>query len=179
MACIVENNRYKCHIALIQTLWQLVIKMKLWIYLIFLLTMFASCSYLDSNKERVRKVEKFSKYVKDNKQEFEKLTKDILNDKYVQSRIGYFISKNELSQDLNERLTKLDIPKLSVSRMQCDSLELEYITAWTEYPVGQLYLTKDNCYGEQSNKGYYHQNNFIEVWGQGDGWVIWIDSDFI
>lgn len=60
--------------------------------------------------------------------------------------------------------------------------EVEYATDWTEYPIGAIYLKWTTCDSLQTQKGFYFDNfntNFIEVWGVGNNWLIWVDSDFI
>ena len=119
--------------------------------------------------------------INENRTEWENLTKDILDDPYVNQKLGKFISPPELSDKLKSRLLKLGIIRLTVHK-QDKCKEVEYATDWTEYPVGALYLTWTTCDSVETQKGFYLDNfnaNFIEVWGVGNNWLIWVDSDFI
>jgi hypothetical protein len=139
----------------------------------------ASCS--DNREKRKDIVADKIVMINENRDEWEKLTKDILSDSYVNQQLGKFISPGHLNKDIQERLTKYGVVRLSVEKLNnCN--EVEYATNWTDYPVGVLYLTWTTCDSVQTKKGYYLDNfneNFIEVWGAGNNWLIWVDSDFI
>jgi len=113
--------------------------------------------------------------------EWSDLTQRILKNEYVNSHLGKFISPNDLDKSLSKELKEKGIIRLSVHKSS-NCQEVEYSTNWTEYPIGSLYLTWTSCDSAQTQKGYYKDNfhiNFIEVWGVGNNWLIWIDSDFI
>lgn len=146
--------------------------------LIFIITL-ASCT--DNRQKRKDIVADKIVMINENRTELEKLTKDILDDPFVNQQLGKLISPSQLSDKLKERLLKQGIVRLSVQK-QDNCQEVEYATDWTEYPIGALYLTWTSCDSIQTQKGYYKDNfnaNFIEVWGVGNNWLIWIDSDFI
>ena len=42
-----------------------------------------------------------------------------------------------------------------------------------------FYFTKNICDKTQTVKGYHLKGGMIEVWGLGDGWLMWIDYDYI
>lgn len=119
--------------------------------------------------------------INENRTELENLTKDIIEDPYVNQKLGKYIDPTELDINLKEQLIKRGIVRFSVQK-QNNCQEVEYVTDWTQYPVGTLYLTWTTCDSVQTQEGYYLDNfnsNFIEVWGAGKNWLIWVDCDFI
>ncbi len=93
--------------------------------------------------------------------------------------MGLFQDVEKLEDELKiKKLRGLEIRALSIVKRSCEQPEIEFITSWTDYPIGQMYLTK-GCPDEKSKEGGYWQDGFIEVWGLGEGWAISIDSDFI
>ncbi len=108
------------------------------------------------------------------------LTQSILNDSYVNSHLEKFIEPSQLNDALKEKLMANQITGLTAySGSGCQ--KIEYLTNWTEYPVGSLYLIWSTCNTVQTQTGYYLDNfdqNFIEAWGIGNNWMIWVDSDF-
>ena len=147
-------------------------------YLIILtIILAAGCDFIKTDKRRLDKAEEYKEFFYENRDTFEQLIKDIQVDKDMTDKMGLF-QKVEKLQDKEKvnTLTSLDIHMLTISETNCDELEMEFITSWTDYPIGQMYLTKD-CSDEKSGKGNYWKDGFIEVWGLGEGWMIWIDSD--
>jgi hypothetical protein len=146
--------------------------------LLFILTLASCADYRQKRKDiAANKIV----MINENRTELEKLTKDILNDPFVNQQLGKFISPYQLNDKLKERLLNQGIVRLSVQK-QDNCNEVEYVTGWTEFPVGAFYLTWTTCDSVQTRKGYYMDNfntNFIEVWGVGNNWLIWVDSDFI
>jgi len=144
----------------------------------FILTL-TSCS--DNRQKRKDIVAYKIVMINENRTDWENLTKDILDDPFVNERLGKFINPTELNDKLKKRLLEQGIVRLSVQK-QDNCKEVEYATNWIEYPVGALYLTWTTCDSVQTRKGFYMDNfntNFIEVWGVGNNWLIWVDSDFI
>lgn len=146
--------------------------------LTFIITL-ASCS---NNRQRRKDIvaDKII-MINENRSEWEKLTKAILSDSFVNQQLNKFISPEQLNNEIKEKLEKNGVVRISVQKQEnCN--EVEYATDWTEYPVGAFYLTWTTCDSVQTKKGYYRDNfneNFIEVWGAGNNWLIWTDSDFI
>jgi hypothetical protein len=146
-------------------------------HLIILTIILTSCDYINTDKRRIDKAESYKQYFYENKEVFEQLIKDIQIDKSITSKMGLFQDVDKLEDELKiKKLRRLEIQTISITQTNCEQPEIEFITSWTEYPIGQMYLTKD-CPGEKSTKGSYWKGGFIEVWGLGNGWVIWIDSD--
>ena len=144
----------------------------------FVLTL-TSCS--DNRQKRKDIVADKIVLINENRTEWENLTKDILDDPYVNQQLGKFINPAELNDNLKSRLLKKGIIRLSVQKGNTCK-EVEYATDWTEYPFGAIYLKWTTCDSVQTQKGFYVDNfntNFIEVWGVGNNWLIWVDSDFI
>jgi hypothetical protein len=150
------------------------------IILIFLLTFicFACKDNREKRKEIVsEKIEQFS----EKQAEWHNLTNRILENQFVNSNLGKGLYPTDLEQSLSTELIKNGIDFIVV-RSDSECKEVEYATEWTEYPIGTLYLTWTMCDPKQTEKGYYKDNfdlNFIEVWGIGNNWLIWTDSDFI
>lgn len=91
--------------------------------------------------------------------------------------MGLFQNVKKLEDEKKiKKLRRLAIQTFSISQTSCGESKVEFITTWTDYPIGQMYLTKD-CPDNKSRKDNYWKGGFIEVWGLGDGWTIWIDSD--
>jgi hypothetical protein len=112
-----------------------------------------------------------------NKKEFEQLI-TLLKTQNI--RVGYFINQNELPDEIKECLNNLDITDLSLKLTNCEGLtEFEFTTSWCS--KAHLFISKDPCDMEHTKKGYHRETNssLIEIWGLGDGWVMWIDHDFI
>jgi hypothetical protein len=112
-----------------------------------------------------------------NKKEFEQLV-NLLKTQNI--RVGYSINPNELPDEIQERLNKLDITDVNLNDTNCEGLaEFEFTTSWCS--AAHLYISKDSCDMEQTKNGYHREtdSSLIEIWGLGDGWYMWIDYDFI
>ncbi len=139
----------------------------------------SSCS--DSRQNRKDFVKDKLIKINENIYEWENLTKDILNDTFVNIHLGKLIITSELNNNIRQRLEKFGVTQISVEK-KTNCTEVEYTTNWAESPIGKLYLTKNTCDNIQTKRGYYFDNydtNFIEVWGVGNNWLIWIDSDLL
>ena len=147
--------------------------------ILFFIMILASCT--DNRQKRKEIVAEKIVMINENRTELEKLTLDILDDPFVNQQLGKFISPSDLSDNLKERLLRQGIIRLSVHKQDYCS-EVVYATDWTEYPIGKLSLKWTTCDSVQTRKGYYLDNfntNFIEAWGVGNNWSIWIDSDYM
>jgi hypothetical protein len=149
--------------------------------LLILLYILLLASCFDSRQNRKNIVSEKIEMINENIIEWEKLTKDILEDHYVNQKLGLSIYPDELSEKLKGKLLKQGIIWLSVQKnVECD--EVEYRTDWADFPIGALHLKWTTCNSLHTQKGFYLDNsniNFIEVWGLGNNWLIWVDSDFI
>ena len=147
--------------------------------LIFLLT-FSLLSCKDNKEKRKEivsdKIEQFS----EKQTEWNNLTSRILENQFVNSNLGKGIYSTDLEQYLSTELIENGIKFITV-RNDSECKEVEYATEWTEYPIGTLYLTWTTCGNlKQTEKGFYQSDSsFIEVFGIGNNWLIWTDSDFI
>lgn len=141
---------------------------------------FLSCT---DNREKRRKIvsEKIEVFSK-KETEWNYLTQQILKEPFVNANMGKFINPQSLSKPIAKELKNKGIYRITVNN-NSECKEVEYTTNWTEYPIGTLYLTWTTCGNtKQTEKGYYEDNfhdNFIEIWGIGNNWLIWTDSDFI
>jgi hypothetical protein len=145
---------------------------------LFILTiLLTSCNYINTDKKRIDKAEEFKVFFYDNKEIFERLADQITNEnKLINARLGQLIGPEEFDDLTKKQLRRLKIDFVTINNTNCGQLEIEFITSWTSYPIGQLYLSKD-CNDDKSKKDNYWKGGFIEVWGLGDNWIIWIDSD--
>ncbi|WP_412983941.1 hypothetical protein [Pontimicrobium sp. IMCC45349] len=147
--------------------------------LIFLLT-FSLLSCKDNKEKRkeivTEKIEQFS----EKETEWNNLTNRILENQYVNSNLGKRIYPIDLEQSLSTELIENGIKFITVLN-DSECKEVEYATEWTEYPIGTLYLTWTTCGNlKQTEKGFYQSDSsFIEIFGIGNNWLIWTDSDFI
>jgi hypothetical protein len=115
----------------------------------------------------------------DKKKDFDELIIGLLNNESIVGKVGHTINENELSKPIKDKLDKLGIINVERSYSKCpDTTEINLTTNWTTKAT--VYFTKDICDKEQSAKGYHAKTSqMIEVWGLGDGWIMWIDYDFI
>jgi len=147
--------------------------------LIFLLT-FSLISCKDNKEKRKEivseKIEQFS----EKQTKWNNLTNRILENQFVNSNLGKGIYPTDLVQPLSTELIENGIKFITV-RNDSECKEVEYATEWTEYPIGTLYLTWTTCGNlKQTEKGFYQSDSsFIEIFGIGNNWLIWTDSDFI
>ncbi len=93
--------------------------------------------------------------------EWNKLSQEILNNAYVNSKLGKYIKAEELNEELKGKLLDKGIVRFSLQKFdRCTTVD--YLTNWTEYPIGSLYLTWTTCDTTQTRKGYY-LDNFIHT----------------
>ena len=149
------------------------------IILIFILTFILSACKDNKEKRKEIVAEKITQF-SDKESEWNNLTNRILENEYVNSNLGKGIYPNDLEQSLSTELIKNGIKFITV-RNDSECKEVEYATEWTEYPIGTLYLTWTTCGNlKQTEKGFYQSDSsFIEIFGIGNNWLIWTDSDFI
>ena len=95
------------------------------------------------------------------------------------SRIGYSVNKNDLDKDTKTILSKLDILDISTSSSDCKDITQYQLEAdWTTKL--HIYFTKDNCDNVETKRGFRKQaSKYIEVYGLGDNWLMWIDYDLL
>lgn len=144
------------------------IKMKNILYFLTIILL-VSCS---NRKEIVlQKIENF--HVE--KKEWDNLTKQILNDKTVNSKLGQLIEPKELNDSLANKLLKKGIVYIIVGNNK-DCQSVEYQKCW-ENDIGTQYLKWTTCDSLTTKKGYYEDLSPIEVFGIGEKWLTWIDTD--
>lgn len=145
-------------------------------HLIILTFILTGCNYISTDKRRIDKVESYKVFFYDNKEIFERIVDLINSDKKLSARIGKWIDPEEFDELTNKQLRRLEIEHVTISNTDCGQLGIEFTTSWADYPIGKMFLAKD-CSDDKSKKGNYEKGGFIEVWGLGDDWLIWIDSD--
>ena len=142
------------------------------VVLITLSLTLSNCQITKSDTESY--IEKFS----ENKVEFEVLAKKIAENKDLANKIGYGININEIDSEIKVKLESLGIEDINLKHSECERItEVELITNWTKNAT--VCLNKNECDTKQSKIGYHSKTTMIEVWGLGNGWVMWIDYDFI
>ena len=142
---------------------------------------FSLLSCKDNREKRKEIVSEKIEQLSEQQTEWNNLTQRILKDPFVISSQGKNTYPEDLGKALSKELEEKGIKRIVVG-ISSECKEVEYETRWTEYPIGTLYLTWTTCDSKQTEKGYYKDNfdlNFIEVWGIGNDWLIWTDSDFI
>jgi hypothetical protein len=145
--------------------------------LTFVLT---GCNYFNTDKKRADSVESYKIFFYDNRETFEQIVNELIKAENINDRVGKIINPDDFDELTNKKLRRLEIDFVTISKVNCDDFEVEFKTSWTNYPIGQMYLTKTGCADTKATKGnYWTDTNFIEVWGLGDDWIIWTDSDFI
>lgn len=144
----------------------------------YLLIFLTSCDFVNTEERRTDQVEDFKIYFEDNRHIFESIVDRIMQDENIIHRTGEKLHLKSLDELSLKQLTRLKIEYFSIKKTDCDRIEIEFITTWTTYPVGQTYLTM-TCPYAQTNKDTYNKFGLIEIWGLGGGWLLWIDSDFI
>jgi hypothetical protein len=140
-----------------------------------------SCNYINTDKKRAEKVKTYKDFFYQNQTKFNQLNEYLLNNSKFNLRIGQFLTTKDLDSLTNEKLKELGIESFSFSYTNCEKLEVEYKTTWTKYPIGQMYLSKEPCIKDsiKDTNNKVESKGFIEVHNLGNGWFIWIDSDFI
>lgn len=135
----------------------------------FIIISLVSCS---SRKEIVlQKIENFQS----EKKEWNDLTKRILKDKTVNSKLGLLIEPEELDESLANELLKKEIVSITVGNNK-DCQRVEYQKCWENF-IGTQYLIWTTCDSLKTKKGYYEDLSPIEVFGIGEKWLTWIDTD--
>jgi hypothetical protein len=144
--------------------------MKAQTFLIIFLVTLASCSV--NNWDIKRYQNKFETHQKD----FEILV-NLLKTQDI--KVGYSINENDLPKNIQNIIGDLNISNINLNVTQCKgSVDYEFTSSWSSKAT--LYFSKDTCNKKQTIKGYHSKTSeMIEVWGLGDGWIMWIDYDFI
>ncbi|MDF2189232.1 hypothetical protein [Paraflavitalea sp. CAU 1676] len=88
------------------------------------------------------------------------------------------VNVNNLPDNIQRQLAALEVFDISVSFTGCtDTAVYEFTSSWSSKAA--LHFSWDLCDKDQASKGYHGKSGeMIEVWGMGDGWIMWIDSDF-
>jgi len=88
------------------------------------------------------------------------------------------INENNLPDEIKRQLAALEISDVSILGRCKDTTVYEFTSNWIKKAA--LHFSWDLCDKEQSVKGYHGMGGkMIEIWGLGDGWIMWIDYDFI
>lgn len=138
-----------------------------------------SCSYVNTERKRADKVKSCKVFFYDNQKTFDSIVERINSDTVINSRTRHRIDPTAFDEFTTKQLRRLNIQFVEINRTNCGQVEIEFTTSWTKYPIGQMYLSKDCSDDKSAKDSYWTDGNFIEVWGLGDNWMIWIDSDYI
>jgi len=136
---------------------------------LYIIILFTSCS---DRKEIV--FEEINRF-KNEQNEWNGLTKRILNDNTVKQKLGQIIEPEELSETLNKELSEKGIISLTVGNTE-DCKKVEYQKAWKN-SIGTQYIEWTTCDTIRTQNGYYEDLSPIEVFGIGNNWLTWIDID--
>ena len=142
-------------------------------YIVLILISFLSfsCSFTDSDVLDIK--EKFS----ENKPEFEKLVSIILNDENLTYQSGHFIDAKSIKKNILENLEDLEIKLDNIDKTDCEKFDVTFELLWDNSV--HIFVVKEGCPSERSSKNYIQKGEMIDTYGLGDGWVLWIDHDFI
>lgn len=148
--------------------------------ILFIVTLILTgCSYLNTEQKRSDKVETYKRFFYENQKTFDQIVERISNNTSINTKTGQRIEPKEFDELTNKQLRRLNIQFVEINKTNCRQLEIEFATSWTEYPIGQMYLSKDCLDNKSTKDSYWTDGNFIEVWGLGNNWTIWVDSDAI
>lgn len=94
-------------------------------------------------------------------------------------KVGFSINENELPESIQTILHDLEISDVNLNTTHCNGvISYQFTSSWSSKAT--LYFSKDSCDKEQAVNGYYsNSSEMIEVWGLGEGWIMWIDHDFM
>ena len=138
--------------------------------LIILSLLILSCNFINTDSKRIEQANNYKRFFFENKEQLEQITEKVLRNKKLILKSG---------QKIEEQLKTLKIENIVITKNSCETFEVEYRTSWTKYPIGTMYLTMNVCESTKYPNGSYVNFGFIEVWGLGEGWILWVDSDFI
>lgn len=116
----------------------------------------------------------------EHQQDFEKLIVILKRDTGMARQIGRSFSAQDMSSEIQKKLNDLGIVTIEFNNNHCPGKShINLSTSWTS--KGSVSLVKDVCDKEQTKKGYHGKaaSGTIDIWGLGDGWLLWIDDDFI
>ncbi|GGC82891.1 hypothetical protein GCM10011508_07810 [Flavobacterium lutivivi] len=130
-----------------------------------------SCGFTESDNANIK--DRFL----ENKPEFEKLVSLILNDKSLTNQSGHFINKNSIEKSILENLEKLEIKLDNIDKIDCEKFDVTFELLWDNSV--HIFIVKEGCPSERSSKNYIQKGGMVDTYGLGDGWVLWIDHDFI
>lgn len=121
-------------------------------------------------------VDKYKSRFQENKKGFDTLVQLL---KKQSLRVGYSVKESEMPESIRIILNDLDISDVNLNATQCLGLiDYEFISCWSTKAT--LYFSKNTCDIKQTMNGYHDKSSeIIEIWGLGDGWIMWIDYDFI
>lgn len=114
---------------------------------------------------------------REEEKEWNELTKRILNDETVNHKLGLLIKPEELEKSLADKLLEKEIAYIIVGNNK-DCRKVEYEKKWSNN-LGAQHFEWSNCENKKAEKGYYENLGTIEVFGIGNGWLVWVDSDAI
>lgn len=94
------------------------------------------------------------------------------------SLIDHSISQDDIPPDIKKELDELEIGTITILNTNCNGIvEVEFIVNWTNKAT--VYFDKNTSEKTNTKKGYHSKAGMIEVWGLGNGWMMWIDYDYI
>jgi hypothetical protein len=138
---------------------------------ILLSFLISSCSFSDSDVTGIK--EDFE----EKKPEFEKLVSEILKSKALLNTAGHFIHNEDVSKEILEKLDSVKAEIDGLEKGDCDKFDVTFRLNWDNSVA--IFLCKENCSSKRTVKGFVEKGGMIDVYGLGNGWVLWIDHDFI
>lgn len=98
---------------------------------------------------------------------------------------SYDISINKLPKDIKNKLEKLGIKSFSfinISNNNCNEkqiVELNVYENWNVENLNNVKLIYSPCDEKTKINQHYYDGFHIDIWGQGQNWLIFSDTDFI
>lgn len=141
------------------------------VFFVLFLVLATSCSFSDSDAMDVK--DDFL----ENKPKFEKLVSEILKNKRKRTAEGLYSYKEELDKNISRELESLEAKINGIAEGDCDGYDVTFELLWDKSV--HLFVCKEGCDSKRTAKGFVEKGQMIDVYGLGDGWVLWIDHDFI
>ena len=138
-------------------------------YYCLFLSLVLSCRTTESDIGRY--IEAFN----NSKQDFEAMVSIL---KTENLKVGYRVNENLLSITAQSMIRKLYIAGVDLVPSCQGNVTYELTTYWSKSST--VYFSKDACDSTRTQIGYYEKvSQMIDLWGLGDGWMMWVDYDFI
>lgn len=97
-----------------------------------------SCDFINTEQKRSNEVESYRMIFYDNKATFERMVKQIENNKNLNLATGKLIDLAEFDDLTSKQLRRFKIEHVTINQTQCGQPEIEFTTSWVNYPLGKM-----------------------------------------